>query len=50
MATTLGDTAAAVTDQLGAEALACSTGDEEVVALAEVWAAGVVVTSLRVTA
>ncbi len=33
MATTLGDTAAAVTDQLGEEASACTTGAAEVVAL-----------------
>jgi hypothetical protein len=34
--TTLGETALAVTAQFGASALACSTGDVEVVALAEV--------------
>src|ERR1017187_8265176 len=34
MATTLGETTAAVTDQLGAEALAWATGAAEVVALA----------------
>jgi hypothetical protein len=50
MATTLGETTPAVTDQLGAEALACTTGDAEVVALAEVWATEAVVTLLRVTA
>jgi hypothetical protein len=39
IATTLGETAPAVTAQLGANALACSTGDVEVVALVEVCAA-----------
>jgi hypothetical protein len=50
IATTLGETAPAVTDQLGAEALACRTGDAEVAELMGVCAAGAAATSLRVTA
>jgi hypothetical protein len=51
MDTTLGETTPAVTDQLGADALACSTGDAEVAAIAVVWDTGLaVVTSLRVNA
>jgi hypothetical protein len=50
MDTTLGETTAATADQLGAEVLVCGTGDEEVVALAEVWATEASGTSLCVTA
>src|SRR5450631_2680541 len=50
MATTLGETAPAVTDQLGAEALACTTGDAEVVELTRAGVAGAAATSVRVTA
>jgi hypothetical protein len=50
MATTLGDTASAVTDQFGAEASACTTGAADVVELARVCAAGVAELSIRVTA
>jgi hypothetical protein len=50
IATTLGETAPAVTDQLGADALACTTGDAEVAELAGVCAAGGAETSLRVRA
>src|SRR5665647_2237104 len=46
MATTLGDTAAAVTDQLGAEASACTTGAAAVVALDPACAAGAAVSSM----
>src|SRR5450631_314486 len=49
MATTLGETAPAVTDQLGAEALACRTGDAEGAELTDVWAV-CAATSVRVTA
>jgi len=50
IATTLGETTEAVADQSGAEALACSTVDAEVVALAEVCAVGDGVVETRVTA
>src|SRR5471032_1491875 len=49
MATTLGDTAAAVTAQLGASALACPAGAADVVALVRV-STGEAVLSTRVTA
>jgi hypothetical protein len=54
MDTTLGDTAAAMTDQLGAEESACVTGDGKAVALAvalaDVCAVGDCVVETRVTA
>ena len=49
MATTLGDTAAAVTDQLGAEASACTTGAAEV-APVRICADGDALSSTRVSA
>ena len=50
MATTLGETAAAVTAQLGADGSAWTTGADEVVALVPTWAAGDAMLSPRVTA
>jgi len=50
MDTTLGDTAAAMTDQSGAEESARVTGDGEAVALGFVWAVGDCVVERRVTA
>jgi hypothetical protein len=49
MATTLGETAPAVTAQLGANGLACSTGAGEVGALPKVCTVGADVTSVRVS-
>jgi len=50
MATTLGETAAAVTAQLGASAFAWATGAAEVVALDEDCTGGEAATSPRVRA
>jgi hypothetical protein len=50
MDTTLGDTAAAMTDQLGAEETVCATSDAEAVAPAVGSAAGDGVVKTRVTA
>src|ERR1019366_5499888 len=50
MATTLGETTPAVTDQLGAEPLAWATGDWEVLAQVLIWATGADAPSVRVAA
>jgi len=50
MATTLGETAPAVTDQLGAEASACATGAAALLVLVAVLADRDESTSVRVTA
>jgi hypothetical protein len=50
MATTLGETTPAVADQFGADGVAWSPGDDEVVALATVCAAGDDPAPVRVTA
>jgi tRNA(Ile2) C34 agmatinyltransferase TiaS len=49
MDTTLGETAAATADQLGAEVLACRTGAGEVGALTALCTVGERVTLFRVT-
>jgi hypothetical protein len=50
MATTLGETTPAVTDQLGTEPLAWATGDWEVLAPVLIWATGENAISVPITA